>query len=46
MEGDGTKDKSAGASCDLKGEKCTPCIASKLMVVFLIGYALFQLFGR
>jgi hypothetical protein len=45
MEHDNTKDKSAGVTCDLKGKKCTPCIASKLMIVLLIGYALFQFFG-
>lgn len=46
MEHEKTQDKNAGAACDLEEGKCKPCIVSKLMVVFLIGYALFQFFGK
>lgn len=32
-------------TCDTKGQKCSPCIVSKIMVVALIGYALHQFFA-
>lgn len=33
------------SSCDVKGQKCSLCIVSKIMIAVLIGYALYQFFA-
>ncbi|EDP9862072.1 TPA: hypothetical protein RH039_005122 [Escherichia coli] len=34
-----------GAYCGLDGQNCQPCIVSRVLLIIVVGYALFYLFA-